>query len=68
MKVTRQKNCYYHTCARDFHYMGIATHRAGHRKRREDCKITFTDGRTLSWSYSKPTKTIKLNRFGKVVK
>ena len=36
--------------------MGIATHRAGHRERKEDCKITFTDGTTKSWNYSKNGK------------
>lgn len=52
MEVTRNKNCYCHTCDKDIHYLGIANHRAGHRRRKEDCKITFTHGNTLSWNYS----------------
>lgn len=54
MKVTRDKNCYCHTCAKAFHYLGIASHRAGHRERREDCTITFTYGDTKTWKYSRP--------------
>lgn len=50
MKVTRDKNCYCHTCAKAFHYLGIA----GHRERREDCTITFTYGDTKTWKYSRP--------------
>ncbi len=53
MRVTRQKNCYCHTCDKDFHYLGIANHRMGHKNRREDCTITFTYGNTSKWSYSK---------------
>ena len=53
MRVTREKNCYCHTCKKDFHYLGIARHRMGHQNRKEDCKITFTHGDTQSWSYSK---------------
>ena len=52
-KVTREKNCYCHTCDKDFHYLGIAKHRAMHRDRKEDCKITFTHGDTLTFRYSK---------------
>lgn len=56
--VTRQKNCYCHTCARDIHYLGINSHRAAHRRRFEDCKITFTYGDTYTFAFSKgrPTK------------
>lgn len=46
------KDCYCHTCDKDFHPMGIASHRAGHRRRKEDCKITFTNGDTFSYSYA----------------
>ena len=56
MRVTRLKNCYCHTCKKDYHYLGITKHRAGHRNRKEDCKITFTHGDTYSWSYSKDKK------------
>lgn len=53
MRVTRAKNCYCHTCAKAFHYMGIASHRAAHRERREDCTITFTYGETITWKFSR---------------
>lgn len=59
MRVTREKNCYCHTCKKSFHYLGIAKHRMGHRERKEDCKITFTHGDTYSWKYSAPDKVIK---------
>lgn len=52
MKVTRQKNCYCHTCDRYLHYLGITMHRAGHRNRKEDCTITFTHGDKYTWKYS----------------
>ena len=51
--VTNDKNCYCHTCGKDFHYLGIARHRAGHRDRKENCEITFTDGNTIKWNYGK---------------
>lgn len=53
MKVTREKNCYCHTCQKYFHYLGIASHRRKHRNRKEDCMITFTNGQTFKWNYSK---------------
>lgn len=53
MYVTRAKNCYCHTCEKDFHYLGIANHRMSHRKKGEDCTITFTHGDTKTWNYSK---------------
>ena len=54
MKVTNTKECYCHTCKKWFHYLGITRHRAGHRDRKEDCKITFTYGNTESYKYSEP--------------
>lgn len=55
--VTRQKNCYCHTCARDIHYLGINSHRAAHRRRFEDCKITFTYGDTYTFAFSERRPT-----------
>lgn len=54
MRVTNKKNCYCHTCDKDFHYLGISRHRASHREKKEDCKITFTHGNTFIWNYSNP--------------
>lgn len=56
MKVTKHKECFCHTCDKFFHYLGIARHRMGHRKRKEDCEITFTHGNQIKWSYSKDKK------------
>jgi hypothetical protein len=53
MKVTRDKNCYCYSCRKYFHYLGIATHRAGHRNRKERCKIMFTDGTIKEWRYER---------------
>ena len=53
MKVTIVKNCYCHTCKRSFHYLGITRHRAMHRARKEDCKITYTHGYTYIYKFSK---------------
>ncbi len=53
MKVTNAKNCHCYTCDRDFHYLGIARHRASHRDKNEDCRIEFSNGDIISWGYSK---------------
>lgn len=53
MRVTRAKNCYCWTCAKDFHYLGINRHVAMHRDRREDCKVTYTYGDTHTYHFSK---------------
>ncbi len=52
MKVTRDKDCTCHTCDKDFHYLGIARHRAMHREKKENCVITYTHGDTYSHNYS----------------
>ena len=44
--------CYCHTCKKDFQSNGIARHRAMHRDKKQDCKITFTHGDTYSWKFS----------------
>jgi len=50
--VSRTKDCYCHTCGKEFHYLGINMHRAMHRKRKEDCRITYTYGDTYNFRYS----------------
>ena len=52
MRVTGAKNCYCHTCNKYFHYLGIARHRAKHRDKKEDCKITYTYGDTFLYKFS----------------
>lgn len=51
-KISQTKDCHCHTCAKDFHSLGIMSHRAGHRNRNEDCKITFTYGNTVTYNFS----------------
>lgn len=51
-----EKKCYCHTCDKWFHCLGIARHRAMHRDKREDCRITFTNGDTFRYTYSKLPK------------
>lgn len=50
MRARLTKDCY--CCGRAFNYLGIASHRASHRRRREDCTIRFTYGDVKSWKYS----------------
>lgn len=47
------KTCHCQTCDKWFDPLGIAVHRKSHKKRGEDVKITFTNGNTYSWKYSK---------------
>ena len=44
--------CYCHTCKRSFHYLGINSHRAAHRRKREDCEITYTNGDRHKFRFS----------------
>lgn len=57
MKTTSSKNCTCHTCGKDFHYPGIARHRAAHRDKKETCKITYTYGDTYVYEYGKESET-----------
>ena len=52
MRVTRDKNCYCETCGRYFHYLGIMSHRAMHRRKKESCVIEFTDGSRFKYLYN----------------
>jgi hypothetical protein len=52
MKVTKFKTCICYTCVKTFHYLGIARHRAMHRDKKEDCKITYANGETLIHRYN----------------
>lgn len=45
------KTCYCHTCDKRFHYLGINSHRAAHRRRGEKCTITYTYGNTLTFDW-----------------
>jgi hypothetical protein len=59
MKIINEKTCYCHTCKKDFHFFGIARHRAMHRKRKEYCKISYTNGDTYEYLYNKPVEPTK---------
>ena len=52
MEVTTEKACYCHLCRKCFHYLGITSHRAMHRRKKEDCLITYTHGDTYSHKFS----------------
>lgn len=52
MRARVTKDCYCYTCDREFNYLGIANHRASHRRRREDCTIELTYGNIRTWKYS----------------
>lgn len=50
--ITHLKETTCHTCKKDFHYLGIMRHRAMHRDKKEDCRITYTNGDTYTHQYS----------------
>ena len=52
MKVTKDKNCYCFTCKKLFHYLGIAGHRMAHKRRKENCEISFTNDDTYFYNYA----------------
>jgi len=52
MVITREKECFCHTCKKAFHYLGITRHRAKHRDRKENCVITYTYGDTWTHLYA----------------
>jgi len=48
---TREPDCYCHTCERDFHHLGIMSHRAAHRNRKETCVIEYSTGKTIKHNF-----------------
>lgn len=50
-------SCICRTCDKEFHYLGIATHRAMHKRKNEDCVITYSTGGTCIHKYSKEEKS-----------
>jgi len=51
--------CYCHTCNRYFHWLGINSHRAAHRRRGETCTITYTHGNTVTFDWRpNPASTV----------
>ena len=49
-------NCYCHTCDRTIGHRGIASHRAAHRRRKENCKITYSHGDTWNHRFAEKPK------------
>jgi hypothetical protein len=50
--MAEDKDCYCHTCKKEFHHFGIARHRAMHRDKKEDCVITFSGGDKYLYRFS----------------
>ena len=53
-KKGREKHfpdCYCVTCDRDIHHLGIMSHRAMRRRRKENCVIVFSDGRKVEYKF-----------------
>lgn len=59
------KTCYCHTCYKEFHALGIARHRAMHRDKREDCKITYTNYDTYLHKFSELKANVVRRRSAK---
>ncbi len=51
------KDCYCHTCQREFNHMGIAKHRATHRNKKENCRITYSNGDTWTHAFGEKKAT-----------
>jgi len=49
----REPDCYCITCGKAIHHLGIMSHRAAHRRRKEKCVIEYSDGRMLMHDFSK---------------
>lgn len=47
------KDCYCFTCDKHYHHLGIASHRAAHRNRQENCTIMYSDGRVSTFNYKR---------------
>lgn len=47
------KEIYCHRCKRYFHRLGIMRHRAMHRDKKEQVKITYTNGNTYIYEFDK---------------
>lgn len=47
----QEPDCLCVTCNRDIHHLGIMSHRAMHRRRRENCEIIFSTGKRVSYNF-----------------
>lgn len=46
------RDCYCYECDEKYHHLGIASHRAVHRRRNETVRIKYSDGRTETHDFS----------------
>lgn len=53
MTIRIKQKPYCHTCGKHYHYLGINSHRAMHRRKNEDCRITYTYGDTYLFEFSR---------------
>jgi len=49
--------CYCHNCKRYFHPLGIMSHRATHRRKQENCTITYSHGQTYEHMFAPSNKS-----------
>lgn len=42
---------YCHKCKKEFHWLGIARHRAMHRDKKERIKVTKPNGKTYTYKF-----------------
>lgn len=50
--------CYCHNCKRYFQPFGIPSHRAVHRRRQENCTITYSHGQTYEHNFAPSNKVL----------
>ena len=48
----RAKNCYCHTCGKPLHSLGLASHRAMHRNKGENCRIENSHGEISKYKFA----------------
>jgi len=60
VNATKDRDCRCLTCEKDFHYLGIARHRAAHRDKKESCVIMYTYGDVVRHDYGDPEYTEKI--------
>lgn len=49
----KMEDCYCHTCNKNISPHEILKHREVHRDKKEDCTITYKEGVTISYKFSK---------------
>lgn len=57
--------CYCYNCKKYYHRLGIMSHRAVHRRKRENCKIKYSHGNVVTHMFGDPGKKEEFVPFGK---